>query len=70
MRMGFMSSFQEFQADSAEVAHHPFVGEMNHFVDCVLNDRESHCNVADAVKTHRICLAAEVSAREGKPVRL
>jgi predicted dehydrogenase len=56
--------------DTAEVSHHPFVGEMNHFVDCILNGRESHCNVADAVKTHRICLAAEVSAREGKPVRL
>ncbi len=56
--------------DTAEVSHHPFVGQMNHFVDCILNDRESHCNVADAVKTHRICLAAEVSAREGKPVRL
>ena len=40
------------------------------FVDCILNDRESHCNVADAVKTHEICLAMEVSAHEGRPVAL
>lgn len=56
--------------DTAEVSHHPFVGQMNHFVDCILADRESHCNVGDAVKTHEICLAAEFSAKEGKPVRL
>ena len=56
--------------DSADVSHHPFAGQMNHFVDCILGDRESHCNVADAVKTHEICFASEVSAREGKPVRL
>lgn len=56
--------------DSAEVTHHPFVAEVDHFVDCLLNDRESHCNVADAVRTHEICLAADISAREGRPVKL
>jgi predicted dehydrogenase len=56
--------------DSGAVAHHPFFGEINHFVDCVMEGRESHCNVADAVKTHEICLAAEVSRAEGRPVRL
>lgn len=56
--------------DSGDVAHHPFVAQMDHFVDCILNDRESHANVADAVKTHEICLAMEISAREGRPVRL
>ena len=56
--------------DTAEVTHHPFTGEIDHFVDCIRNDRESHCNVADAVETHEICLASEISAREGRPVRL
>lgn len=56
--------------DTAEVSHHPFAGQMNHFVECILLDRESHCNVADAVKTHEICLAAEISTREGRPVYL
>ncbi len=56
--------------DSGDVTHHPFVGEANHFVECILGGRESHCNVADAVKTHELCLASEISARESRPVKL
>lgn len=56
--------------DSGDVSHHPFVGEVNHFVECIINGHESHCSIADAVKTHEICLASEVSAREGRPVKL
>ena len=55
---------------SADVATHPFRSEINHFVDCILNDVESHVNIADAVKTHEICLAADLSAAEGRSVRL
>jgi len=56
--------------DSGAVTHHPFVPQIAHFVDCILNGTESHCNVADAVKTHEICLAAEFSKNSGQPVRL
>ncbi|MGH9470219.1 MAG: Gfo/Idh/MocA family protein [Terriglobia bacterium] len=56
--------------DSGDVTHHPFGEEINHFVDCVLNDRESHANLEDAAQTHEICFASEISAREGRPVRL
>jgi predicted dehydrogenase len=56
--------------DSGAVTHHPFQAEIDHLVDSIRNGRESHCNVADAVKTHEICLASEISARTGKPVRL
>ncbi len=56
--------------DSGDVTHHPFSGEIDHFVDCILNGRESHCNVADAVETHEICLATEISAHENRPVKL
>jgi predicted dehydrogenase len=56
--------------DSGAVTHHPFLGEIDHFIDCVLSGRESHCNVADAVKTHEICIAAEMSFQEGRPVRV
>ncbi len=56
--------------DTAEVTHHPFAAEIDHFVDCIRSGRESHCNIADTVKTHEICLASELSAREGRPVRL
>ncbi len=56
--------------DSGDVTHHPFQGEINHFVECIAHDRESHCNLDDAIKTHEICYAAEISANEGRPVSL
>ncbi len=56
--------------DSGAVTHHPFVPQIAHFVDCVLSGVESHCSVADTVKTHEICLAAEISRLESRPVSL
>ena len=57
--------------DSGAVSHHPFQGEINHFVDCILNDVESHCNLEDAVKTHELCIALDMSAEQGgKPIKL
>lgn len=56
--------------DSGDVTHHPFRDEIDHFVDCVLSGRESHANLEDAVQTHEICFASEISARENRPVRL
>lgn len=56
--------------DSGDTAHHPFLGEISHFVECLTNNVESHCNLEDALKTHEICLAADRSAAEGKPISL
>lgn len=57
--------------DSGAVEHHPFDAQMNHFVDCIRNDRESHCNVADAYHTHEVCMAIDQSLADGgRPVRL
>jgi UDP-N-acetyl-2-amino-2-deoxyglucuronate dehydrogenase len=56
--------------DSGAASHHPFVSLVAHFIDCVLAGTEPHCNVADTVKTHEICLAAELSKLEGRPVKL
>ncbi|HIE47919.1 TPA: Gfo/Idh/MocA family oxidoreductase [Candidatus Bipolaricaulota bacterium] len=56
--------------DTAEVTHHPFQAEIDHFVECILNDVESHCNVEDAVKSHELCIACDISAAEGHPVKL
>src|SRR5205085_8063007 len=33
--------------DSGDVTHHPFDGEIAHFIDCVLKNEESHVNLAD-----------------------
>jgi predicted dehydrogenase len=57
--------------DSADVHHHPFDAEMDHFVHCILNDQESHCNLADAYRTHELCMAIDRSLEQsGRPVRL
>ncbi len=56
--------------DSGDVTHHPFREEVNHFVDCILNNRESHAALEDTAETHEICFASEISAREKRPVTL
>jgi predicted dehydrogenase len=66
---GFMT-IPTIMPDSGEVTHHPFQGEIDHFVDCILQDRESPVNLEDAVKTHEVCIAIDQSAAEGRPVRL
>ncbi|MGA2985897.1 MAG: Gfo/Idh/MocA family oxidoreductase [Terriglobia bacterium] len=64
------ASFPTIMPDSGDVSHHPFSEEVRHFVDCILNDRESHANLEDAALTHEICFASQISAREKRPVRL
>jgi len=56
--------------DSSDVTHHPFQGQMDHFVDCILNDRESHCNLEDAFHTHEVIFAAQKCYETGRPVAL
>ncbi len=57
--------------DSGDVQHHPFDAQIDHFVECILEDRESHCNVADAYRTHELCMAIDRSLAEGgRVVRL
>lgn len=56
---------------SANVSAHPFQGEIDELVSCILEDRETHLNVFDAERTMRVCLAADRSAaRGGRPVRV
>lgn len=56
--------------DSGDVTHHPFTPQIDHFIDCIRNNVESHCNIADAYKTHEVVFAADQSGLEGKPVKL
>jgi predicted dehydrogenase len=56
--------------DSADVSHHPFQGQIDHFVECIREGRESHCNLDDAIKTHEIVFAAQESYRTHRPVSL
>jgi predicted dehydrogenase len=56
--------------NSGDVSHHPFLDEIRHFVDCIVNDTESHANLHDAAFTHEICFASDISIREHRPVSL
>jgi predicted dehydrogenase len=65
------STMQTILPDSGAVDHHPFDAQMSHLVDCILQQRQSHCSVADAYKTHEVCIAIDRSIAEGgRPVKL
>ena len=66
---GFMD-IPTVMPDSGDVAHHPFQEEIDHIVDCILNDEDSFADIFDSVNTHEACLAADISAAEGRPVAL
>ena len=44
--------------------------ETQHFVDCILEDRESEASLDSTAQAHEICFASEISAREKRPVGL
>jgi predicted dehydrogenase len=56
--------------DSADVAHHPFTGEISHFLDCIIKDRRPYPDLEDAAHTHALCFAADLSAELGRPVSI
>jgi predicted dehydrogenase len=56
--------------DSSDVTHHPFQAQIDHFVECIERDVESHCNLEDAIKTHEVVFAAQECYRTGRPVAL
>ncbi len=64
-------TFPTILPDSGSVAHHPFQEMIDHLIDCIRTDTESHDNLAVAVNTHLACFAAEESAAAGStPIRL
>jgi predicted dehydrogenase len=56
--------------DSADVAHHPFVGEVSHLLDCIIEDKRPYPDLEDAAQTHAVCFAADLSAESGRPVAI
>jgi UDP-N-acetyl-2-amino-2-deoxyglucuronate dehydrogenase len=56
--------------DSGDVSHHPFDGELSHFIETIRKDVESPLNLEDAAKTHAVCYAMDRSAEQGRSVRL
>jgi UDP-N-acetyl-2-amino-2-deoxyglucuronate dehydrogenase len=63
--------FPTVKPDSGDVAHHPFVPEIAHFMECIVNDVESHAAIHDTFKTMNLCFAIDESAAKGgQPVRV
>jgi len=63
------ATFPTETPNSGLVSHHPFDGEIGHFLNCILTDTESHANVHDAVNTHLAVFAIDQScARNGESV--
>ena len=56
--------------DSGDVSHHPFDGEIDHFIDCLNRNRRPMPDLEDAAETTEVCLAAALSAKQGRPIRL
>ncbi|MCP4644581.1 MAG: Gfo/Idh/MocA family oxidoreductase [bacterium] len=56
--------------DSGDVAHHPFQGEVSHLLDCIIDDKQPLPDLDDGAKTMAVCLAADRSAQEGRPVAI
>jgi UDP-N-acetyl-2-amino-2-deoxyglucuronate dehydrogenase len=63
--------FPTIVPDSAEVTHHPFMEEIEHFMECIEGDVESHASIHDTHKTMAICFAMDESAASGgQPVKV
>jgi predicted dehydrogenase len=63
--------FPTIVPDSAEVTHHPFMDEINHFMECIESDVESHASIHDTHRSMAICFAMDESAANGgAPVRV
>jgi predicted dehydrogenase len=63
------ATFPTITPNSGLVSHHPFDGEIDHFVDCVRSGKESHASVRDAVNTHLAVYAIDESSKaSGKAI--
>ncbi|MGD9519509.1 MAG: Gfo/Idh/MocA family protein [Armatimonadota bacterium] len=58
------------RAESGDVLDHPYGPQVDHFVDCLLQGRDSDINVEEAFKTHRVMFAIEKALAEGRPVKV
>ncbi len=64
-------TFPTIVPDSAEVAHHPFKEEIEHFIECIENDVESHASIFDTWKSMAVAVAMDESAAKGgQPVKV
>ena len=56
--------------ESADVKHHPFQSEIDHLVESILEDKDAHCNLADASLSQEITFAALRCYETKQPVQI
>ncbi len=64
------STLNTQKIDSGDVADHPYRPLFADFIESIRESREPLFSFEDAIFSHRVCLAADQSAEEGRPVRL
>ena len=57
-------------AESGDVLDHPYPPQVDHFMQCILEDKDSFIDFDEAFKAHRAIFALEKSMAEGRPVKL
>ena len=57
--------------DSGDVTHHPFQGQMDEFVDCIVRGRQTQTNIDNTYATHEVIFACDRSAQKrGAKIKL
>jgi UDP-N-acetyl-2-amino-2-deoxyglucuronate dehydrogenase len=59
------ATFPTVTPNSGLVSHHPFDGEIDHFISCIQTSTQSHASVRDAVNTHEAVFAIDESSTSG-----
>ena len=62
--------FPAIGADSGDPSHHPFSPMVDHIVNAIINKKSAFPDISDALKSHEIAFAADLSAQEGRSVKL
>ncbi len=52
------------------ISHHNIAGEIDYFVDCLINNREIETDEIEGTKTVACCLAAVISSEENRKVNI
>lgn len=59
------ATFPTITPNSGLVSHHPFDGEINHFLACIKSGTQSHASVRAVVNTQQAVFAIDESAKAG-----
>jgi len=65
------SKFATSLVDSGDVTHHPYQPQFQAFIDAIQRDEEMPLtDFETAFESHRVAMAADLSAAEGRPVKM